>query len=132
MCIHNAQLAQGPEKEKSIRKCLPVQCGMYENSIAIQEYRIRFAIISYTCPLLKVLRTPEGILEIMNGGEQQRGGRFSEGRGVKGKGGVRVATYPKIFSRQCLFTGLVKRVVPRLHELATCGQRESGGRIHAT
>ena len=75
-----------PEKEKSIRKCLSVQCGMYENSIAIQEYRIRFAIISYTCPLLKVLRTPEGILEIMNGGEQQRGGRFSEGCGVKGKG----------------------------------------------
>ena len=29
-------------------------------------------------------------------------------------------------------TGLGKRVVPRLWELATCGQRESGGGIHAT
>ena len=29
-------------------------------------------------------------------------------------------------------TGLGKRVVPRLRELAPCGQRESGGGIHAT
>ena len=29
-------------------------------------------------------------------------------------------------------TGLGKRVVPRLRELTPCGQRESGGRIHAT
>ena len=30
------------------------------------------------------------------------------------------------------YAGLGKRVVPRLLELAPCGQRESGGRIHAT
>ena len=29
-------------------------------------------------------------------------------------------------------TGLGKRVVPRLRELVLHGQRESGGRIHAT
>ena len=31
-----------------------------------------------------------------------------------------------------VYTGLGKRVVPRLRELANRGQRESGGRIHAT
>ena len=29
-------------------------------------------------------------------------------------------------------TGMGKRIVPRLRELATRGQRESGGGIHAT
>ena len=37
---------------------------------------------------------------------------------------------------RCLFhhviTGLGKRVVPRLRELAPCGQRESGSGIHTT
>ena len=31
-----------------------------------------------------------------------------------------------------IHTGLGKIVVPRLRELAPCGQRESGGGIHAT
>ena len=30
------------------------------------------------------------------------------------------------------YTGLGIRVVPRLHELAPCGKRESGGGIHVT
>ena len=30
------------------------------------------------------------------------------------------------------FTGMGERVVPRLRELAPCGQREAGGGIHAT
>ena len=31
-----------------------------------------------------------------------------------------------------LYTGMAKKVVPRLRELAPRGQRESGGGIHAT
>ena len=37
-----------------------------------------------------------------------------------------------VSTSSCGYTGLGKRVVPRLRELAPRGQRESGGGIHAT